>query len=534
MPTPLAQELLDVIVSHVHDKPTLKSCALASSRLHTPSQRSLFSSFRISLASPDRCPTTSYKVVNGRFLQSPRLAGYVTSLTVALLSDSSVWVDVSAFCSLLGRLTRVRYCTLDSGDFFGYAIGASTWETPFSAPILDFIRRQNLLELHVRSIWIPPAMLVAFFCATQTLGLHDVMVEGTPQDLGAAFPGVRAECLRISKSSSVFHKLCLRQLVPLAANVRRMWVTVDFVDSDYATFKFTPEMAGRLEYLRLEWHSSRYSATPMDPTEPLVALVALDLSYWFFNRDVHPSSVVILEPLFSCTTAALAEIRFSYSLGKKIFREHYFHAGTLEAVAAALEKCPGTPQIGWYLRVEGKSARKERRLVQFTMLLQAGLPRIHEQGRLYVQNHAFADDWTSAYNGLHIKGVFLVPAPYPPNVSCGDMYGLQWSERLHGTTTTSSPDRKRESQNNNKNLYGEVFLKQTQTRAATTVTWRLRLFANRLGVRPRVVLPISRRQLDDFIRVREPEGSRRRAAPVVTEHVRRARARGRGAGRCAI
>ncbi|KAJ7214797.1 hypothetical protein GGX14DRAFT_609429 [Mycena pura] len=393
---PLAQELLDVIVGHVHDKPTLKSCALASSRLHTPSQRRLFSSIRISLARPSYAliTTTSYMVVNDRFLQSPRLAGYVTTLTVTFLSDPFV-MDVSTFCSLLGQLKSVRYCTLDSGDTLGYGIEESfIWGTPFSAPILDFIRRQNLLELNISYIsGIPPATLAAFFCATQTLGLHHVTVERTLQDFSAAFSDVKVECLCITESSTALDKLRLPQFASLAANVRRMWITVD---SGYPTFKFTPEMAGRLEYLRVEWPLPAVhwlNAPPIDPNEPLVALRTLDLSYLPLNRDVEPSSVAILEPLFSCTTAALAEIRFSYSLGKKIFRKHYFHAGTLEAVAAALEKCSSAPRISWYISVEGRSTRKERELVKFTMLLQAGLPHVHEQGRLSVQNRAFADDW---------------------------------------------------------------------------------------------------------------------------------------------
>ncbi|KAJ7214880.1 hypothetical protein GGX14DRAFT_609607 [Mycena pura] len=341
MPTPLAQELLDIIIGHVHDKPTLKFCALASSRLHTLSQRSLFSSLRISLASPSQAPTTSYREVNECFLQSPRLAGYVTTLTVEFRFASSVR-DVSVFRSLLGRLKRVRYCTLGNGFY-------SSWATPLSAPILDFILHQNLVELHIRHItWIPPATLAAFFCATQTLGLHGVMVDLTLEDVSTIFPDVKVEYLRITNSNTALDNLCRRQFAPLAANVRRMWITED---SRYDTFKFTPEIAGRLEYLRVEW-----------PSAP--------------------------------TTAALVEIRFSYTLGKKIIRKCYFHAGTLEAVAVALEKCPGTPRISWYLSVEGGSARKERELVKFTALLQAGLPHIHKQGRLYVQNRAFADDWS--------------------------------------------------------------------------------------------------------------------------------------------
>ncbi|KAJ7214864.1 hypothetical protein GGX14DRAFT_562894 [Mycena pura] len=390
MPTPLAQELLEIIIGHVHDKPTLKSCALASSRLHALSQRGLFSSIRITLASPSWAPTTSYMLVNGHFLQSPRLAGYVTTLTVEFWYDLPA--DVSAFCSLLGQLKHVRYCTLRNGHFFTYA-SSFDWETPFSAPILDFIRRQNLLELNISYIsGIPPATLAAFFCATQTLSLHHVMVNRLSPDFTAAFSDAKVECLYIIRSSTAL--LRLRQFAPLAANVRRMWVTVD---SSYDTFNFTPEMAGCLEYLRVEWPLYEM---PIYPTEPLVALRTLDLSYWSFSRDVDPSSVVIriLEPLFSCTTTALAEIRMSYILGKKIFRKHYFHAGTLEAVAAALEKCPGAPQISWYLSVEGRSARKERELVKFTALLQAGLPLIHAQGRLYVQNRAFADEWSDHHH----------------------------------------------------------------------------------------------------------------------------------------
>ncbi|KAJ7214840.1 hypothetical protein GGX14DRAFT_609513 [Mycena pura] len=371
MPTPLAQELLDIIIGHVHDKPTLKSCAVASARLHTLSQRGLFSSFRISLAGPNQAPTTSYMVVNDRFLQSPQLAGYVTTLTVEFWSDSSAWTDISAFRSLLdSEYSYIRLIT-------------TTWGTLFSAPILD--RRQNLLELHIRYIsMIPFATLVAFFCATRTLGLHDVRVKGTPQDLSAAFPDVKVECLHITESISVY-------LAPLAASVRRMWLTVD---PRFATFEFTPEMAGRLEYLRVECPLIPYHKILTDPTEPLVALRILDLSYCSINSDVDPSAVAMLKPLFGWTTVALAEIRMSYTLGKRRFRKHYFHAGTLEAVAAALDKCPGAPQISWYLRVEGRSARRERELVNFTALLQARLPHLHEQGRLHVQNRAFADDWS--------------------------------------------------------------------------------------------------------------------------------------------
>ncbi|KAJ7203858.1 hypothetical protein GGX14DRAFT_648106 [Mycena pura] len=379
--TPLAQELLDI------DKPTLKSCALASSRLHTMSQHGLFSSFRVSLASPSQAPTTSYMVINGHFLQSPRLAGYVTTLTVEFLPTCYAERDVSAIRSLLAQLKCVRYCTLDSEY-----TGAFTWGTnPLSSPILDFIRRQNLLELQIRYFsWIPPTSFAAFFCATQTLGLHHVAVQWSPPDHSATFPDAKVEYLHLTNSNSALDKLHLRQFAPLAANVRRMRVTVD---SLFTKIKFTPEMAGRLEYLRVEWPPSPLSETPIDPTEPLVALRTLDLSYCSLNRDVEPSSVTILEPLFSCTTAALAEIRFSYSLGKKIFRKHYFHAGTLQAVAAVLEICPGAPRISWCLSVEGNSARKERELAKFTALLQVGLPHIHEEGRLFVQNRAFADDW---------------------------------------------------------------------------------------------------------------------------------------------
>ncbi|KAJ7203798.1 hypothetical protein GGX14DRAFT_647959 [Mycena pura] len=383
--TPLAQELLDIIIGHVHDKPTLKSCALASSRLHTMSQHGLFSSFRVSLASPDQAPTTSYMVVNGHFLQSPRLAGYVTTLTVEFLPNY-VERDVSAIRSLLAQLKCVRYCTLDRE----YS-GVSTWGiNSLSSPIIDFIRRQNLLELHIRYFsLIPPATFAAFFCATQTLGLHYVTVQWTPPDFSTTFSNAKVEYLHLTDSNSALNKLRLCQFAPLAANVRRMWATVDSRNG-----KYTPEMAGRLEYLRVEWPPSPWSEMPIDPTEPLVALRTLDLSYCSLNREVEPSSVTILEPLFSCTTAALAEIRLSYALGKKIFRKHYFHAGTLKAIAAALEKCPGAPRISWCLSVEGKSARKERELAKFTALLQVGLPHIHEQGRLFVQNRAFADDWS--------------------------------------------------------------------------------------------------------------------------------------------
>lgn len=135
-----------------------------------------------------------------------------------------------------------------------------------------------------------------------------------------------------------------------------------------------------------------FPETPIILTQPLVALTTLDLSYGSFHKDIEPSCVAILEPLFSCTTVVLAEVRFSYVLGRNLFRKHYFNPGTLETIAAALEKCPGTPLIRWYLSVDGDSARRERQLVRFTASLQVGLPNIHHD-RLQVQNSMFADDW---------------------------------------------------------------------------------------------------------------------------------------------
>ncbi|KAJ7215873.1 hypothetical protein GGX14DRAFT_442407, partial [Mycena pura] len=170
-----------------------------------------------------------------------------------------------------------------------------------------------------------------------------------------------------------------------------MWISMGTNDP---TFKFAPGLAARLEYLRIDWPSSYPPERPMDPTELFAALRTLDLSPRSFDRDIEPAHVAIFAPLFSCTTAALAEIRFSYTLGRSAVRKSSFHADTLEAVAAALEKCPGTPHIRWYFSVDGRTSRKEHQLVKFTALLQAGLPRVHEQGRLYVQKCAFADDWT--------------------------------------------------------------------------------------------------------------------------------------------
>ncbi|KAJ7193146.1 hypothetical protein GGX14DRAFT_593272 [Mycena pura] len=384
MPAQLPQELLDIIIGHVHNKPTLQSCALTSSRLRTPSQRGLFSSFRISLAIP-------YRVANDRFLQFTRFAGYVKTLTVVFpsgLSPAAAAADVSALRSLLDRLERVRQCTLDSA---GWALSPTIWGSPFCATILDFIQRQNLLELHIRSIIdIPCETLAAFFCATPMLGLHNASVICNWVLPQSEYPDVKAEHLRLTGCGMVLDALQQGPFAPLTANVRRMWTTMGTYNR---TFKFAPGLAARLEYLRVDWPSA--PEQPMDPTELFAALRTLDLSPRSFDRDVKPAQVAIFAPLFSCTTTALAEIRFSYSLGKNVFRK-YFHTDTLEAVAAALEKCPGTPRISWYISVEGSKSRREHQLMKFTALLQAGLPCVHEQGRLYVQNRAFADDWSDS------------------------------------------------------------------------------------------------------------------------------------------
>ncbi|KAJ7060934.1 hypothetical protein C8F01DRAFT_1083875 [Mycena amicta] len=112
----LPQEILEAILDHVHDRDTLRSCALVASCFLTRSQQRLFrsmDSMRISRDRPHRPPKQQRQTISSIFIVAPHLALYVRDLTVELSvhEDESAALDVilSAVQNLHGFAVNGQY-----------------------------------------------------------------------------------------------------------------------------------------------------------------------------------------------------------------------------------------------------------------------------------------------------------------------------------------------------------------------------------------------------------------------------------------
>ncbi|KAJ7060943.1 hypothetical protein C8F01DRAFT_1141362 [Mycena amicta] len=109
----LPQEILEVILDHVHDRDTLRSCALVASCFLTRSQQRLFRSMRISRDRPHRPPKQQRQTISSILIAAPHLGLYVRDLTVELSvhEDESAALDVilSAVQNLHGFAVNGQY-----------------------------------------------------------------------------------------------------------------------------------------------------------------------------------------------------------------------------------------------------------------------------------------------------------------------------------------------------------------------------------------------------------------------------------------
>ncbi|KAF7302317.1 hypothetical protein HMN09_00865100 [Mycena chlorophos] len=111
-------ELIDAIVEHIPDVASLKSCSLVSRIFRFPCQKRLHHTLQLEFAGPDsqRDPRRTLEAVSRRFDESPHLAGYITRLSIQIISPWRGPDDQSAFARrVFNSLGHVQKATISNG-----------------------------------------------------------------------------------------------------------------------------------------------------------------------------------------------------------------------------------------------------------------------------------------------------------------------------------------------------------------------------------------------------------------------------------
>ncbi|KAJ7189241.1 hypothetical protein C8R46DRAFT_1206320 [Mycena filopes] len=379
----LPQELLNAIVEQLgEDHKALKSCALSTSALREPSQRSLFRTLALGQDRVDAAMPLPYRIVLARMRASPHLATYVRWLTFTLPHLGTPLDELEAILGILKTLANVRCCTiLGEGR---PPLEAWPLLEPVGLVLIESIAQQELAELHVASAeTISPCVLDVFLNAAPAVTIIDCDVDATlPR---APSPPLRLIAKLISESSTIVDLVMSPEYLA-RLDVQKLWVEPDSI---YRHFSL---VAGNLRHFRFTPEGEQSYEPGNGSILPRVAMPFLKSAEIDFNFD--DSHAVLLDFISNVLDLAptLAEICITFPVWPLIS----LPPATLTAVRDLLAAAAQRPRIRWRLNFH-ESAQGWDRFHEFDNSLRAGMPSLASTGRLIVERYSFTEEEISEW-----------------------------------------------------------------------------------------------------------------------------------------
>ncbi|KAJ7810515.1 hypothetical protein B0H14DRAFT_1486231 [Mycena olivaceomarginata] len=166
----LPQELLELIFTAL-DQESLRACALVSSPLVAPSQRSIFRSLAI------RIPDGDIPKAQALLSSAPHVTGYVRELKVRLEDEEALSSQNGVLASILPSFPHLE-CLSIKGWF-----GPIRWNDmtlPLQSAVEELMTSSNLRSLNLEEILdIPSSFIVLALSSLRRLGLHSITVQSS-------------------------------------------------------------------------------------------------------------------------------------------------------------------------------------------------------------------------------------------------------------------------------------------------------------------------------------------------------------------
>ncbi|KAJ7842197.1 hypothetical protein B0H14DRAFT_3456957 [Mycena olivaceomarginata] len=166
----LPQELLELIFTAL-DQESLRACALVSSSLVAPSQRSIFRSLAI------RIPDGDIPKAQALLSSAPHVTGYVRELKVRLEDEEALSSQNGVLASILPSFPHLE-CLSIKGWF-----GPIRWNhmtLPLQSAVEELMTSSNLRSLDLEEILdIPSSFIVLALSSLRRLGLHSITVQSS-------------------------------------------------------------------------------------------------------------------------------------------------------------------------------------------------------------------------------------------------------------------------------------------------------------------------------------------------------------------
>ncbi|KAF7302321.1 hypothetical protein HMN09_00865700 [Mycena chlorophos] len=193
-------ELIDAIVEHIPDVASLKSCSLVSPIFRFPCQKRLHHTLQLEFTGPDsqRDPRRRLEAVSRRFDESPHLSGFITRLSVQVISPWAGPDDQSAFARrVFNALGHVKKATFENG--LRQTASWGSLPPDLGSAVLEWLARRGRTEplqgLTFQYINLPEAVIPVILGAAASLALQDCALENMatlPSVQSAPSPEIRA------------------------------------------------------------------------------------------------------------------------------------------------------------------------------------------------------------------------------------------------------------------------------------------------------------------------------------------------------
>jgi hypothetical protein len=167
---PLSQELFDAIIDEIHDKETLKSCALVATSFLLPSQRNLFRNLTIRLGlGGQRSRDTSAALA-----ESPHLMSYIRNLTIYMGCIVSEYLAVAVILRSVQSIESLAVFE----RFRNWRLGDEA-----SSALLDCLSRPSLRRLELSNVSGVPAALILAATAIPVVEFKSVSMAHLVEDI---------------------------------------------------------------------------------------------------------------------------------------------------------------------------------------------------------------------------------------------------------------------------------------------------------------------------------------------------------------
>ncbi|KAJ7359668.1 hypothetical protein DFH08DRAFT_414777 [Mycena albidolilacea] len=239
---PFPQELFDAIIDEIHDKETLKACALVGSSFLPPSQRKLFRKVRLPGGLGRRSRDTSAALA-----ESPHLVSYVRDLTILMAST------VPNSVAMAGMLRLAQ--NIESLVVFGRAVNWNHLKHEACSALIDCLSRPSLRLLYLSSMQGVSAALISAATAIPVVSFVHIRMdvrEEISEQLHASAPAPRLRHLILGDSGPAVRLICDFLLHPrnpaYTQQIEHLEIHIDQCNASYVE-RIMAACAATLKYL---------------------------------------------------------------------------------------------------------------------------------------------------------------------------------------------------------------------------------------------------------------------------------------------